>query len=70
VHDQPSCVELLVSLGANLTFRSLYDGLDWIRCTKGSSALHLAARKGHLEMCKLLIRAQVGGVVLAIAANS
>jgi ankyrin repeat protein len=60
VCTQVPCVGLLLSLGADPTFRSLYEGLDWIRCSRGSSALHLAARKGHEQMCKLLVRAQVG----------
>ncbi|KAG2484759.1 hypothetical protein HYH03_016413 [Edaphochlamys debaryana] len=53
---QPRALGALLTGGANVASRSWYDGHDWITCPRGSTALHLCARRGDVGMCKIILR--------------
>lgn len=50
---------VLLNMGANPLLSSLFDCMDTINCSKGTTALHLAARQGNLAIAKQLMRAYV-----------
>ena len=50
---------MLLNMEANPLLSTLFDSLDTINCTKGTTALHLAARQGNEAMAKQLLRAYV-----------
>jgi ankyrin repeat protein len=53
------CLAVLLNLGANPLLSSLFDSLDTINCSRGTTALHLAARQGNEAIAKQLLRAYV-----------
>jgi ankyrin repeat protein len=57
--NSQQCLAALLNLGANPLLSSLFDSLDTINCSKGTTALHLAARQGNEAIIKQLLRAYV-----------
>jgi hypothetical protein len=58
---------MLLNMEANPLLSTLFDSLDTINCTKGTTALHLAARQGNEAMAKQLLRAYVSPPLLIAA---
>lgn len=52
----------LISFDATLTVKSGTMGVDWITCDPGATPLHLAAMKGDMELCRLLLAAYVESI--------
>ncbi|GLI67899.1 hypothetical protein VaNZ11_012223 [Volvox africanus] len=55
VNHKPRAMAALLAGGANIAARCWSEGSDWISGPAGSTPLHLAARRGDIELCKMMM---------------
>lgn len=60
--NKPCALAALMAGGANIACRTWSEGSDWVSGRRGSTALHLAARRGDEDMCKAILRHYVSGL--------
>ncbi|GIL90945.1 hypothetical protein Vretimale_17103 [Volvox reticuliferus] len=55
IAHKPRAMAALLAGGANIAARCWSEGNDWISGPAGSTPLHLAARRGDIELCKMVM---------------
>ncbi|EFJ48414.1 hypothetical protein VOLCADRAFT_91079 [Volvox carteri f. nagariensis] len=55
VANKPRALAALLACGANIAARCWSEGSDWISGPPGSTPLHLAARRGDVALCKMIM---------------
>lgn len=58
-HNSQQALAAMLNHGGHMMLSSLFDSLDCINCTKGTTPLHLAARNGNTAIAQQLLKAYV-----------
>lgn len=63
-YESQQALAALLNQGAHVMLSSVFDSLEVINCTRGTTPLHLAARNGNSAIAQQLLKAYVSILVV------